>query len=735
MLHMRFFGAPVVTLNGQSLTQIIRSPILVNLLAFLAIHRARSHARSVVAAMFWPDLPESRARQYLNTHLSRLRREFRAVSSAPYLLCDNQTIQFNSAAPFWLDVAEFEKAMSNLPNSSAGQDTLNQLEYSIDVYRADLLEGLFVDWCLDLRERLREQYLLALETLIQIHREAGRYEIALQMVVRLTRVDPLREVAHFQAVQLCAQLGRLSEAYKHYQRYETIWSDELKTAPSPRMKALLGELNSKTLMPSGLSDNEDLSGDLLVLDRLLETFRDSPECSTSEARLQREQLIKQITARAERAGRIFRARSANTQALHYLTLALQMGHNWSESQEKNEHEIALRCELDELYDLGSNCEVQADNLRKAYAIARRLNDFNKQADILSRQVWLARAQGHYEQSINLAQQMSKVCQEGGQTCAMYLALSHRLLGIVLNEMGNLCEALEHHTQSLKLDEMHKVSSGMYVDLINLAAVLVRMGRYGEAMQYLKRAQSLTGFDTSPSARAMLLGNLGNLWLKLGQWSMATDDLRHAMALAVQIGDRGIECWLGGQLALLHQHQGEKSRALNTAHHYYRVAVELEAPPRLVDMADILANLYMRNNDGNNSLIWASRADELARKHAFRRYQLRSLMRHAQAYFGLREVALAYKCVQQAVSIFETWDQPMEEEPELFWIYTNCLQKIGLQTSAQFTGERACKVLLTTAQSISHAIYRETFLTCHPAASLLSYKETMVGSAIETEQAK
>jgi DNA-binding SARP family transcriptional activator len=719
---MHFFGAPSVTLSHQPLVQLVRSPILLNLLAFLVIHRTRPHARSIIAAIFWPEIPESRARQYLNIHLSRLRHVLKTISTTSYLLCDNQTIQFNSAAPFWLDVAEFEAVMSGLSQDALTRsvitaETLSRLENAIELYRADFLEGSFLDWCLRLREQLHDQFLIALETLTRAYQAAGQYEAALRAALRLVQTDPLREAAHFSIIQLCVQLGRVHEAHTHYQRYQAIWRSELNLDPSPRVQAFLNQLDTITLASINSPGNRSVDQDITLLNPLLVAFENSHP-NTPEERVRHMHLCEQIAEYTERVGRTFKACYANTQAVHYLGLCVRALRNLPSSRERNEQELILRCELDELYDLCSDWERQADNLRRAHMLARKLADLPKQADVLARQAWQARGRGRYQRAIHLLQKMLVILQEDGEMYAKHLALANRLLGIVHNEVGNLLSAYQYQFQALSLDQRLNLSQSIYLDRVNLASVLRQLGRYGEALQHLTQAQDLVVFDTSMLARATLLGNLGILWLKLGQWSRANDDLRKAMALALQAGDRETECWLGGQLALLYQRQGESNRALNAAHYYYGLVSELKAPRRQMDLAELLADLYWENCDGKNALAWADCTATLARKHAVRRYQFRSRMRQSQAYLLLHEPGRAYENAQRAVHTFEAWNQPLEEMAELFWIVACCAQQAGDRVAAAAGIARARKALLALADSIPDSEHRKTFLKHHPAADSL-----------------
>ncbi|MES4787648.1 MAG: hypothetical protein C4294_19645, partial [Nitrospiraceae bacterium] len=203
MLVIRFFGTPAISHTDQALTALTRSRILISLFAFLVMHCERPHARSVLAALFWPDIPEAHARRYLNTHLWRLRSilEQGHLSPAVYLLSDDETIQFSPRAPFWLDVAEFEAATQSVgQNTMWSHEAAQRLESAVALYRADFLEGIYDEWPLAHRERLRERYLLALETLVRAYRASERYTAALRAAQQLARVEPFAEEAHYQVV-------------------------------------------------------------------------------------------------------------------------------------------------------------------------------------------------------------------------------------------------------------------------------------------------------------------------------------------------------------------------------------------------------------------------------------------------------------------------------------------------------------------------------------------------------
>ncbi len=722
MLRIRFFGTPVVTLSDQPLTPLTHSSILTNLFAFLVTYRHRPHSRSVLAAMFWPDIPESKAHHNLSNHLWRLRQLLEPSAGHPmYFLDDRQTLQFDPAAPFWLDVAEFEATtavISHLAQAGGAltPETVNRLEYAVELYRAEFLEGVYADWCLGLREQLREQYLLALETLAQAHRAGGRLETALYTAQRLAQADPWREEAHFQLVQLYAQLGRSHESRDQCRRYETIWRDELKSVPSARMQALIYQVDPEGHAPA----DEALTRDVQPLDGLIAVLRDSPEVLTSaEQQRHREQLWHQVAELGERVGRALKARYANAEALRYLSLAAEALASLPVSRGRLERELDIRRACDEVCDLLADRSQQAENLRRAVELAETLGDPTIRAEMLARRGWLAMEQGDSPRAIALLQEMLRLCQAEAEAGGRQTALAHRLLGIAYDRWNDVPSALQHHTQALALDEALGDRPGLCTDLNNIANDLILMGNYPAALQHLERAVALTTPETPSLVRALIAGNFGCAWLALGQVATADKRLQEAMNLARQVGDREAECWLGAQRAMLYQRRGEIDRALLLAHHYYQRAVEIEAPQRITELAERLAGLYVEGREGHHALRWADRAAEVAHMHGLRRRQLRGDIRRAQAYLLLEQPTQAFEGAQEAVSTFERLGCSLEEEAELFWIYAQCARAVGNETLAASAYHRAQTALSTTADLISDVKLREGFLKHHPMQMNLS----------------
>lgn len=114
------------------------------LLAYLPLHRHRSHSREVLASIFWGDHPQQQARGSMNTTLWRLRKilELTERQRGSFLLnAAPGEVAINPAGSYWLDVASFEdQSICGLrqPVESMQEADAERLETALQLYTGSL---------------------------------------------------------------------------------------------------------------------------------------------------------------------------------------------------------------------------------------------------------------------------------------------------------------------------------------------------------------------------------------------------------------------------------------------------------------------------------------------------------------------------------------------------------------------------------------------------------------------
>lgn len=223
-------------------------PTVQNLLAYILVNHHRSHPREIIAELAWGDRPQRSAQNCLNTAVWRLRRELEpdGIPRGTYLSCyPNGEIGFNWDSDHWLDLEIFETQALKLVNYSTNIISENQakiLEEAVQLYLGDLLEGLYSDWVLGERERLRNLYIKCLARLLEYHKTNLAYEPAILYGQQILRHDPLREEIHRELMRLFWFSGQRVQAIQEYETCRRTLADELGILPMPETRQLFDEI-------------------------------------------------------------------------------------------------------------------------------------------------------------------------------------------------------------------------------------------------------------------------------------------------------------------------------------------------------------------------------------------------------------------------------------------------------------------------------------------------------------
>jgi DNA-binding SARP family transcriptional activator len=151
------------------------------------------------------------------------------------LLIEAEWIGINPEINLWLDVAEFEVAAGLLGKSLAKQfapTTLQKIEAALQVYRGNLLEGWYNDWCLFERERLQDLYLTMLSRLLDDAELRGDYEKGILYGEKILSYDNAHERTHQRLMRLRYLTGDRTAALRQFERCEVALQRDLDVKPS-----------------------------------------------------------------------------------------------------------------------------------------------------------------------------------------------------------------------------------------------------------------------------------------------------------------------------------------------------------------------------------------------------------------------------------------------------------------------------------------------------------------------
>jgi DNA-binding SARP family transcriptional activator len=312
-LRIRLFGSLDLERDGQPVAR-FPSRKVKDLFAYLALNRQTAHPREHLAALFWADSDDEKARHSLNTALWRLNgvlADGAGDQGRAQLRVTPQEIGFNVATDFWLDVAEFESRCALADRTSNPDQRAVLYSQAVSFYTSDLLTDCYEAWCIEERERLQCMYLRALERLLSYHAKRQHFEIAIDCARRILACDSLREEVHRELIELYSAAGQSGSALRQYRQCEEVLQRELAVMPMPETQALLAKIlgakGAWTTRASRVNGGGDkTSRTLLEVARQLTLSislvqQATAACNDAYARLQELHSVDQIASRSEAA--------------------------------------------------------------------------------------------------------------------------------------------------------------------------------------------------------------------------------------------------------------------------------------------------------------------------------------------------------------------------------------------------------------------------------------------------
>lgn len=211
--------------------------------SYLLLHRGRSHSREAIASTLWGNNSIGQARKYLRQALWQLHAALNATASnsARVLLVEQDDVKLDTSADVWLDVAVFEQAFTLVQGVRGQHFDAHQaraVQDAVQLYRGDLLQEWYEDWCLYERERLQNMYLTMLDKLMDYFEARHDYERSIVYGMATLRYERARESTHRRLMRLHYLSGDRTTALRQYRRCVAVLDEELDVSPAKQTQAL-----------------------------------------------------------------------------------------------------------------------------------------------------------------------------------------------------------------------------------------------------------------------------------------------------------------------------------------------------------------------------------------------------------------------------------------------------------------------------------------------------------------
>lgn len=218
------------------------------LLSYLLLQRNRPHSREALAGLLWGDVPTEKSKKYLRQALWHIQAALDArPGGGAVLTVEHDWVQLNACSFLWLDVEVFERTFM-LVHDRRGADLdsehLAALQAAVQIYRGDLLEGWYQDWCLYERERLQNIYLVMLDKLMCFCEAHGKFELGLHYGSLVLRYDRAHERTHRQLMTFQYLSGDRTAALRQFERCAAALREELDVKPDKLTAALYQKIRA-----------------------------------------------------------------------------------------------------------------------------------------------------------------------------------------------------------------------------------------------------------------------------------------------------------------------------------------------------------------------------------------------------------------------------------------------------------------------------------------------------------
>jgi DNA-binding SARP family transcriptional activator len=252
MLDIRLLGVPDIRTDGESVVVDTRKAIA--LLAYLVVEKKAS--RDSLAALFWADSSNERARATLRRTLSALR----GITNEPLIGADRNTVTLVGHVTTDLDALSSEIAATKGHGHDAHEVCMvciPHLRRATALYRGDFLEGFsikasprFDDWVRTVAESARLAIGGAFMRLGAALAAEGDYPAAIAAVTQWLDLDTLHEPAHRSLMLLHAWAGDRAGAINTYRNCLAILELELGVPPLEETTELFEAILDEDLPPA-----------------------------------------------------------------------------------------------------------------------------------------------------------------------------------------------------------------------------------------------------------------------------------------------------------------------------------------------------------------------------------------------------------------------------------------------------------------------------------------------------
>ncbi len=232
------FGKPQVRMHGKTVTQSQWQTTSVRNLFFYFLSRSRPMTKEEIGEVFWPEISPENLKIRFKNEIYRLRR----VVGQDVIVFNGDEYFFNPSTDYEYDIETFNTRLLLAQSAENTEEKIAHLQEAVGLWRGPYLQDVDEIWIWPERQHLEQAYLDALRQLVELQRQAGDLQTALQTCQRALETNPCLEEFVREAMRIHARMGNRLGVVWQYQACCQSLRSELNLEPEAETQNLYKRL-------------------------------------------------------------------------------------------------------------------------------------------------------------------------------------------------------------------------------------------------------------------------------------------------------------------------------------------------------------------------------------------------------------------------------------------------------------------------------------------------------------
>ncbi len=261
MVYITLFGSLSVSHDESVLIEeSLNTKKITTLLSYLIYNRNKLLTLDNIYAVLWPNENSDNPAHALRNLIYRARKLLNNAfgGDEDYILTlESNSYCWNKNIETVVDIELFEEYIKQANTGDADIFTrINCYLKAVELYKDDFMTSLsYQDWVVPITTYYRYVYTSAVDKLTELLFSLGRYDEALNVLVKATHIDQFNETLHRRLMDTYYKQGQLEKAAKHYQFITQLFYKDLGVRLSDETKKLYKQISASDSIIDADIDN------------------------------------------------------------------------------------------------------------------------------------------------------------------------------------------------------------------------------------------------------------------------------------------------------------------------------------------------------------------------------------------------------------------------------------------------------------------------------------------------